>query len=113
MAVAAVHARSRSVAFAGVGNISAAIHGAAASRSLPSHNGTVGHVMRKVQEFHFDWPDDAVLVMHSDGINTRWKTETYPGLLQQDPALLAGVLLRDAARPRDDATVLALGRPAR
>ena len=113
MAVAAIHDRSNSVAFAGVGNISAAIHSATASRSLPSHNGTVGHVMRKVQEFHFDWPADAMLVIHTDGINTRWKTDSYPGLLRQDPALLAGVLLRDAARSRDDATVLALGRPAR
>ena len=32
--------------------------------------------------------------------------ESYPGLLVRHPALLAGVLFRDFARPRDDATAI-------
>jgi hypothetical protein len=73
---------------------------------MASHNGTVGHMMRKVQEFSYDWTSDAALVMHSDGINTRWRADTYPGLLVRDPALFSGGLFRDAARGRDDACVL-------
>jgi outer membrane lipoprotein SlyB len=106
MAIAAIQPARGTLAFAGIGNISAAIHGGGAARSLASHNGTVGHIMRKVQEFAHEWPRGATLVLHSDGINTRWRTDSYPGLLQQHPALLAGVLFRDAARERDDATVL-------
>jgi anti-sigma regulatory factor (Ser/Thr protein kinase) len=92
--------------FAGVGNVSAAVHAGGVSRSLASHNGTVGHATRTVQEFTYDWPAGAALVVHTDGLISRWRLDAYPGVLRHDPALLAGVLFRDAARGRDDATVV-------
>jgi anti-sigma regulatory factor (Ser/Thr protein kinase) len=108
LAVAAIQPDRRTVAFAGIGNISAAIHTPDGTRSLASHNGTVGHAMRTVQEFTYEWPAQATLIMHSDGINTRWRLDAYPGLQHYDPSLLAAVLFRDAARGRDDATVVAV-----
>lgn len=114
MAVAVVDHDGGIVTFAGIGNIAAGIHAADGTRrSLASHNGTVGHVVRTVQEFRYDMGPGGVLLMHSDGINTRWRLDAYPGLLHHDPALVAGAIYRDAARGRDDATVVALrGRPA-
>lgn len=106
LAVAVIQPSLGTVAFAGVGNVVASIHTRAGPRSMASHNGTVGHVMRKVQEFSYDWSEDSTLVMHSDGLTTRWRLDAYPGLVRRDPALLAGVLFRDAARGRDDASVL-------
>jgi anti-sigma regulatory factor (Ser/Thr protein kinase) len=106
MAVVAIHHASGTLTFAGVGNISAAVHSRNGTRSLMSHNGTVGHVMRTVQELRYDWPADACLIAHSDGINTRWRLDQYPGLLQHHPALVSAVIWRDAARGRDDATVV-------
>jgi hypothetical protein len=73
-----------------------------------SHNGTLGHVMARVQEFKVEWPKDGILVMHSDGLQSRWDLSRYPGLLARQPALIAGVLLRDFRRERDDASVLVL-----
>jgi hypothetical protein len=108
MAVAAIQPGRRAVAFAGVGNVAAMVHAGATTRSLASHNGTVGHATRTIQEFSYDWPEGATLVMHSDGINTRWRFDSYPGIVRYHPAVLAGVLFRDAARGRDDATVLAV-----
>jgi len=46
--------------------------------------------------------------MHSDGLQSRWDLSRYPGLLSRHPALIAGVLLRDFRRERDDASVLVL-----
>jgi hypothetical protein len=66
----------------------------------------VGHATRTVQEFAYDWPAGAALVVHTDGLTSRWRLDSYPGVLRHDPALLAGVLFRDAARGRDDATVV-------
>ena len=43
--------------------------------------------------------------------SSRWTTDRYPGLLARHPVLLAGVLFRDFARARDDATVLVLRDP--
>ena len=67
-----------------------------------SHNGTVGHEARHFQEFTYPFPAGAVLVMHSDGLASRWSLDPYPGLIARDPALLAGVLYRDFQRGRDD-----------
>jgi len=106
MAVAAVYPAQGVVRFAGVGNVAAAVHADGSSRGLASHNGTVGHAMRSVHEYQVDWAPDATLIMHTDGINTRWRLDAYPGIVRHDPALLAGVIYRDAARGRDDATVL-------
>ncbi len=93
--------------FAGVGNISASVWQAGGHRQLMSHNGTVGHTMRKVQEVDTPWPARALLIMHSDGLTTRWDIDQYPGLALRHPSLIAGVLYRDCTRGRDDVTVLA------
>ena len=63
-------------------------------------------MMRTLHEYRGDWASGATLVLHTDGINTRWRTDAYPGIVRHDPALLAGVLFRDAARGRDDATAV-------
>jgi hypothetical protein len=71
-----------------------------------SHNGTVGLQVRKIQEVSYPWPADAVLVMHSDGLQSHWRLGQYPGLAQRDAALIAGVLYRDFTRGRDDVSVV-------
>jgi anti-sigma regulatory factor (Ser/Thr protein kinase) len=107
-AIAEVRPLAGTLIYAGVGNISGSILSSTLSRSLVSHNGTLGHVMSRVQEFKVEWPKDGVLVMHSDGLQSRWDLSRYPGLLGRQPALIAGVLLRDFRRERDDASVLVL-----
>lgn len=44
--------------------------------------------------------------MHSDGLDTKWQLDRYPGLSHKHPSLIAGVLYRDFNRDRDDVTVL-------
>ncbi|MCU0515610.1 MAG: serine/threonine-protein phosphatase [Oscillatoria sp. Prado101] len=76
------------------------------SRNLISHNGTIGHEIAKIQEFVYPWPENALLVMHSDGLATDWRLDRYAGLAAKHPCLIAGVLYRDFKRGRDDVTVL-------
>ena len=47
-----------------------------------------------------------VVVLHSDGLKTRWHLDDYPGLAQRHPALIAGMLFRDHRRPHDDCSVV-------
>ena len=105
-AVAEIRPLAGTLTYAGVGNIAGSILSSTLSRSLVSHNGTLGHVMPRVQEFKVEWPRDGILVMHSDGLHSRWDLSRYPGLMARQPALMAGVLLRDFRRERDDASVL-------
>jgi anti-sigma regulatory factor (Ser/Thr protein kinase) len=92
--------------YAGVGNIAAAILHKGKSRSLVSMNGTIGHNIGRIQEFSYPWEKGSALVMHSDGLGTRWNLDAYPGLVSRHPALTAGVLYRDFCRKRDDVTIL-------
>jgi anti-sigma regulatory factor (Ser/Thr protein kinase) len=113
-AVAEIPAGPGVLRYAGIGNIAASVHaGAERPRSLVSHNGIVGHQARRHAPFQYDWPQGALLVMHSDGLQTRWRLEDYPGLALRDPSLVAAVLYRDFSRGRDDVTVVAFrGRAA-
>ena len=96
--------------YAGVGNISGRIETPTGRRQLVSHNGTLGHALRKVQEFPFDYPPNGVLIVHSDGLSSHWTLADYPGLMAQHAALIAGVLYRDHDRGRDDVTVVVIKR---
>ena len=95
------------VKYAGVGNICAAIVTPGSRRHLISHNGTAGHAVRRIDEFTYPWPKDAVLVEHTDGLGTHWDLDRYPGLMTRSPGLIAAVLYRDFNRGRDDVSVLA------
>jgi anti-sigma regulatory factor (Ser/Thr protein kinase) len=106
MAIASLNLERGVMSFAGVGNIGASIVAPTASRGMASHNGTVGHQLHKMQEFNFPWTPQSLLVMHSDGLNTRWDLRPYAGIWSKHPALIAGLLYRDFSRERDDVTVL-------
>jgi hypothetical protein len=97
---------SGAVRYAGIGNIAGSLQSDGVGRGLFSHNGTLGVMVRKFQEFDYEWPLDGLLVLHSDGMQTRWSLKDYPGLALRDPALIAGVLARDFRRGNDDLTVL-------
>jgi anti-sigma regulatory factor (Ser/Thr protein kinase) len=94
------------VNYAGVGNVAGVIHDQGKSRSLVSMNGTLGHSIGRIQHFSYPWEKTSALIMHSDGLATRWNMDQYPGLAARHPALLAGVLYRDFCRRRDDVTIL-------
>jgi anti-sigma regulatory factor (Ser/Thr protein kinase) len=107
LAVAEIDLAQQSLRYCGVGNISATIFAGDNLRHLVSYNGTVGHEARKIVEFTYPWTANALLIMHSDGLMTRWNLQVYPGLLQRHPSLIASVLYRDFVRGRDDVTVVA------
>jgi anti-sigma regulatory factor (Ser/Thr protein kinase) len=106
-ALAVAELRGSELRFTGIGNIGGVILSADGPRSLVSHAGIVGHECRKIQTFSHAWSKGSLLVLFSDGLQTRWTLDRYPALRLRDPALLATVLYRDFARGRDDVTVVA------
>ena len=102
------HAAEATLRFAGIGNIAACLMGVGKRRQMVSHNGIVGHNMRKVQEFEHPCAPGSLFIMHSDGLSTQWDLDSYPGLADCNPLVIAAVLLRDCARARDDASVMVL-----
>ena len=109
VAVVELDYREQSVRFSGVGNVSGTIFGKQGdTQHMVSLSGIAGHVMRRAQPFTYRWPTGSVLVMHSDGIDTQWSGKLRDGLRTRGVHVIAGALLRDHRRVRDDATVLAV-----
>ncbi|MFC5555344.1 ATP-binding protein [Methylobacterium iners] len=106
-AISIAEVSDRQVVFAGIGNVAGVLVAEdGTSRRMVSHNGTVGHVAKRVQEFTYPLEGTPLVILCSDGLGTSWSLDAYPGLVQRHPTLVAGVLYRDFNRGRDDVTVL-------
>ncbi len=110
VAMTELDADAATVTFAGAGNIAGRIISGVGDRSLLSQHGTVGLQVRRISELLYPWPEHALLVLHSDGITSRWSLAAHIGLLRCDPAVIAGWLIRDHCRGRDDVTVVVVRR---
>lgn len=105
-AIAEILQAEKTLTYAGVGNIVTAFFTGDTFKNLISHNGTLGVAAPRIQEFRVDWPVGGILIMHSDGLQSRWDLSSYSGLLAKDPAIIGGALFRDFRRQRDDASVV-------
>ena len=66
------------------------------------------HQARTIRQFEYEAPPGAAVILHSDGISSRWEAAALPGIEVRDPLLIAAVLLAQAGVHRDDAGVLVL-----
>jgi anti-sigma regulatory factor (Ser/Thr protein kinase) len=110
VAMARVDALSDTFTYSGAGNIAGRVVSGATDKSLMSQHGTAGVQIRRLVDVSYDWPPHGLLVMHSDGVQTRWRLDDVPSLMQHHPTVVAGWLLRDQVRGRDDVTVAVLKR---
>jgi anti-sigma regulatory factor (Ser/Thr protein kinase) len=111
-AIARIDMRTGALDFAGIGNIAATIVSGAASKSLASMPGTLGHRVQRFRSFAHELPPGGLLVLHSDGCRGGWSLPSYPGLQRRDPLVVASTLIRDWERGRDDVSVVVARRAA-
>lgn len=112
MATALIDPQQHTVHYAGIGNIAGLVVTRTGQKHLMSLPGIVGHNVRKVQPLQQPWPDDALLIMHSDGLATHWNLQDDPLLFDQPAGIIAAVLYRDHRRGRDDVTVVVVRQVA-
>ena len=91
-----------------VGNVSGRVVSAMAERGLVSTSGTLGiqPVPPKTAVTECPLPEDAALVLWTDGLTSRLELSSRADLRRQDPAVVAATLHREHSRERDDATVV-------
>ena len=107
-AVGIVRIAGERARFAGLGNVAASVVSDGQRKSMISIPGIAGHQARTIRQFEYEVPPDSAVVLHSDGVSSRWEAATLPGLEARDPLLIAAVLLAEAGVHRDDAGVLVL-----
>jgi anti-sigma regulatory factor (Ser/Thr protein kinase) len=96
------------VRFAGLGNVAAWILSPDSRSGMASLPGIAGHQARKFRQFEYALPFKGMVIMHSDGLSSRWDASALPGLTGRDPLITAAALLAEAGRHRDDAGVLVI-----
>ncbi|MEU0256668.1 ATP-binding SpoIIE family protein phosphatase [Streptomyces sp. NPDC006184] len=111
--VAQVDADRAELSLAGVGNVSARVRSGDGWTSHVAHPGIVGaYFPAQVPVRRLPWRRDSLLVMHSDGLPSRWAPPEDTRLLAHDPSVVAGAILREAGSParpaRDDTSVAVL-----
>jgi anti-sigma regulatory factor (Ser/Thr protein kinase)/acyl-coenzyme A thioesterase PaaI-like protein len=107
-AVGIVQVTGRTARFAGLGNVAAWLIADGQRDGLVSVPGIAGHKARSIRQFEYQVPDDAAIVLHSDGLSSRWDLRALPALEARDPLVIAAALLAEAGVHRDDASVLVL-----
>jgi anti-sigma regulatory factor (Ser/Thr protein kinase) len=107
-AVGVVQVTGPVIRFAGLGNIAAMILADGTRKGMLSVPGIAGHQGRTIRQFDYDAPPGAAIILHSDGISSRWDPRVLPGLNARDPLVVAAALLAEAGTRRDDAGVLVL-----
>jgi anti-sigma regulatory factor (Ser/Thr protein kinase) len=107
-AVAVVQVSGRLARFAGLGNVAAFILSAEGRKSMLSVPGIAGYQARAFRQFEYEVPPGAAVILHSDGISSRWEVAAVPGVETKDPLLISAVLLAEAGIHRDDAGIVVL-----
>lgn len=113
VALAQLDLRAGRLRFAGIGNVAGRLRADGSWRHLLSRPGIVGvHRPTTLREEEAGWADDRMLILHTDGLPSRWTPPSDPGAPAADPAVTAAVTIRDASSParpvRDDTAVAVL-----
>jgi anti-sigma regulatory factor (Ser/Thr protein kinase) len=108
VAVARIDSAKGMIRFVGVGNIAGALLSEGKLQRMVSHNGVLGHIAPRIREFTYPFKGGVTVLMHSDGLSSKWNLGSYPGLGTSHPSVIAGVLFRDHRRERDDASVVVM-----
>ncbi|MFF7313700.1 SpoIIE family protein phosphatase [Streptomyces sp. NPDC008137] len=113
VALAQLDLRAGRLRFAGIGNVGARLRTGGTWRHLLSRPGIVGvHRPGTLREEEAEWADDRLLILHTDGLPSRWTPPSEAGPSLADPAVTAAVTIRDASSParpvRDDTAVAVL-----
>lgn len=90
--------------FASIGNIEARVFQSSEPMNLAVRRGVVGSGIPNPVVTEHSWNVNNILIMHSDGLRTRWTSEDID--LCASPTQIAHQLLRKQARDDDDATVV-------
>jgi anti-sigma regulatory factor (Ser/Thr protein kinase) len=97
------------IAYAGLGNISAKNINAESTKNLVSYNGIIGHTIpNTIHSNSIDWHPYDTLIVHSDGLKSRWDFMQLPNILQYDGSVIAAALYKDFSRQTDDLLIIVI-----
>lgn len=111
--IACINATKEHINLCGIGNIAGKVFTVSdgplttVSKNIVSYNGTLGYnIPTNLNTQELEWNNAKLLVLHSDGLKSRWDMSSYPNLHHHDPTTIAAVLYKDHSRQTDDTLVV-------
>ncbi|WET02406.1 SpoIIE family protein phosphatase [Flavobacterium sp. YJ01] len=91
----------------GIGNINTRIYSGLENKTYTPYNGILGHnIPRTLNSTLVPYQKHQIIIMHSDGLRTRWNLSELSSIIKQGPGIIACSLYKDHVRGTDDATIL-------
>lgn len=106
MAIAQFDLTNDQLSFASIGNIEAKLIGRGDMPHLPVRRGILGRHAPLPMICSHSWTAHQGLVMHSDGVSSRWHWRDYPHLQDKPAQLIAEHMHHQLNKDGDDATLL-------
>lgn len=108
-----ISGNSHKLSYCGVGNIAGKLFYAdsntpgAGYKNIISYNGIMGHnIPATLNNQQLDWHRNGMLILHSDGLKSRWDMTKYPTLGRHHATTIAAVLYKEYSRLTDDTLVV-------
>ncbi len=95
------------IEYVGVGNTAIRRFGKADTR-LVSKDGVVGHTMRSLLPQTMQLEPGDLIVLHTDGVSSRFTAEDYPGALHHSPEEVTRNIVQRYGKDHDDAACIAV-----
>ncbi len=99
---------NKDVFFTGVGNVEARTFGNKMQETFITQRGLVGRTIPTIRVMKHHWEPGFIMVLFSDGINSRWRWIDYSHLLNEPARFIAYHMLENLAKDNDDATIIVI-----
>jgi serine phosphatase RsbU (regulator of sigma subunit) len=107
ISIAQIDLATRSLIYAGVGNVEARLYQGGRSERPVGYRGFLGGaVVPRIRSFTLPLDTDWLLLLYTDGIRDRFELDSMPRTGPEALQAIADTLLAQWARPTDDATVV-------
>lgn len=105
--IASVDYKSETWNICGVGNINTRIYNGLENKTYTPYNGIIGHnIPRTLNSTIVPYRKHQIIIMHSDGLRTRWNLNDMNSILKQSSSIIASAIYKENVRGTDDATIL-------
>nr|WP_294787636.1 SpoIIE family protein phosphatase [uncultured Flavobacterium sp.] len=105
--IASVDYKSETWNICGVGNINTRLFNGLESKTYTPYNGIIGHnIPRTLNNTIVPYKKHQIIIMHSDGLRTRWSLNDLNSIFKHSSSIIASALLKENIRGTDDATIL-------
>lgn len=105
--IASVDYKSEVWNICGIGNINTRIYNGLENKTYTPYNGIIGHnIPRTINNTAIPYKRHQIIIMHSDGLRTRWNLTDLTSIFKQSPNIIASAIYKENVRGNDDATIL-------